>query len=349
MRFAIQTSNLSKTFVYPPKLRSFFASDKSSKKTIALDSVSIAVESGKILGLLGLNGAGKTTLIKILSTLLLPSSGQALINGYDVIREEAKVRTSVGFVSGEERSFYWRLTGRQNLEFFASLHNLQPYQARKKIANLAEKLGFEEQLDQRFHAYSAGIKQRMAIARALLSNPSVLFLDEPTKNLDPLTTQDVHRIIKEQIVEKQGATVILTTHHLDEAENLSDSIAVLDRGKVRFFGSIGQLKKQLHLPEIYNMQVSNFDPHSIKSLEPLVKISFIDQKEPLDDLSLHFKSTRQGKELSIVSEHIVRSGGTILSCEKLNNSLEKIFLELTSPDCHDAYADNQESFERIEE
>ncbi len=144
MHYAIKTSDLSKIFTPPLKLRDFFSKDKRPERTVALDSVSFGIEKGRVFGLLGLNGAGKTTLIKVLSTLILPTSGQAWVNGYDIVRDEARVRASIGLATGDERSFYWRLTGRQNLEFFASLYNLQSFQAKKKISELSEELGLNK-------------------------------------------------------------------------------------------------------------------------------------------------------------------------------------------------------------
>ncbi len=188
----------------------------------------------------------------------------------------------------------------------------------------------------------------MAIARALLRNPPVLFLDEPTKNLDPRSAQDMRQIIQQKMVEEQGATVVLATHRLDEAEDLCDSLAILEQGRVQFCGTVGKLKELLKLPVTYSMQVTNFNSLSIASLKQLVNISLNGSKAPADEICLEFESTRQGEELSIVSQHIVQSGGTILACDKQDSTLEKMFLHLATTNLTDN-ADNKKVLKRIEE
>jgi len=211
----------------------------------SLNSVSINVREGEVFGLIGPNGAGKTTLIKILCTLITPTSGRAYVNGYDVIKESSDVRRSIGFVTTDERSFYWRLTGRQNLEFFAALHNIRGNEARERIGELLRSMDLSERADELFMGYSAGMKQRLAIARGLLNEPSVLFMDEPTRSLDPGAARSLRELIKSYIVNEQGKTVFLSSHNLDEVEDLCQRIAIFDRGKVRATGTVNGLKEGL--------------------------------------------------------------------------------------------------------
>jgi ABC-2 type transport system ATP-binding protein len=211
----------------------------------SLDSVSMNVRKGEVLGLLGPNGAGKSTLIKILCTLILPSDGEAYVNGYDVIKDSRRVRESLGFVTTDERSFYWRLTGRENLQFFATLHNMGSDKARKKVEELLDVVRLKNRADELFLNYSAGMKQRMAIARGLLNDPSVLFMDEPTRSLDPGSAKNLRDFIKEHIVTEQGKTVFICTHQLDEAEQLCHRVAILDEGRIKAIGKPEDLKSEL--------------------------------------------------------------------------------------------------------
>lgn len=331
MSFAIETVNLTKKFPIPGGISDFLSGPSSSKEVVALDSVSISIPQGKLFGLIGPNGAGKTTLIKILCTLIWPTSGRALIDGHDVIEDDVRVRSSIGLVSGEERSFYWRLTGRQNLEFFATLYNLPRAVAGKKIEQLLEELDLKEHANRKFYTYSAGIKQRMAIARGLLNDPSTLFLDEPTKSLDPASAQHIREIIREKIVNEREATAIFTTHRLEEVENLCDGIAILNKGKVCFSGTLGELKAKFKLLCTYTMRVSNFNSGAASALKKLLENPLICHEDVrTGELLLEFKFSKPERELSPVIEHILRLGGNILSCERRDTALEEMFFKLTA-------------------
>jgi len=210
-----------------------------------LIDVNIRVGKGEVLGLLGPNGAGKSTLIKILCTLILPSEGDAYVNGYDVVKEGQKARASIGFVTTDERSFYWRLSGRENLQFFATLYNLPQSDVKARVEELLEVVHLKKRADEPFLSYSAGMKQSMAIARGLLNDPAVLFMDEPTRSLDPGAAKGLRQFIKEHIVEEKGKTVFISTHQLDEAEELCDRVAILDEGRIKADASPADLKSSL--------------------------------------------------------------------------------------------------------
>lgn len=210
----------------------------------ALCGVSLAVGEGEVLGLLGPNGAGKTTLIKILATLVSPDSGEARIAGYDLRSQAAKIRHCIGLVNTNERSFFWRLTGRQNLQFFARLYNLQGNSMQKRIDDLLGIVGLEEKADSRFMGWSTGQRQRLAIARALLSEPRVLLFDEPTASLDPLASAALIAFVKNELV-GQGRTVIWCTHDLAEARQISDRVAILHRGRVLQCAPLDELQQGL--------------------------------------------------------------------------------------------------------
>ncbi len=203
----------------------------------ALDGVDLEVKPGEVLGLLGPNGAGKTTLLKILCTLLIPTAGQATVNGYDVVRDSYRVRQAVGYCLDTERSFYYRLTGIQNLSFFATLNNLDSRQATARVADVLDVVGLKEAAEKPFMTYSRGMQQKLGLARALLTDPSVLLLDEPTKSLDPGATEEFRRFIRGSLVEKLGKTVLLVTHSLEEARACCDQLVVLEGGRIAFQGA----------------------------------------------------------------------------------------------------------------
>lgn len=215
----------------------------------AVESVNITVKKGEVFGLLGPNGAGKTTLIKMLCTLIVPTRGMAYVNGRDTLRQGEAVRKSIGLVTGEERSFYWRLTGKQNLRFFGSLYNLKPEDTKRKIEYLVELLDMREYINARFDEYSTGMKQHLAVARSLLGDAQVLFMDEPTKSLDHPSATQLRRFIKERIVGQEKKTVFFTTHILNEAADFGDRLAIMDRGRVKAVGTVPELKKRIENPE----------------------------------------------------------------------------------------------------
>lgn len=200
---------------------------------MAVAEVDLDVAEGELFALVGRNGAGKTTLVKLFTTLLLPSRGHAAIHGADVDRDHAAVRRLIGFASAEERSFYWRLSGRENLEFFASLHHVHGQSRRERIEDLISRLELDDFIDRRFDTYSSGMKQRVALARGLLGRPRVLFLDEPTRSLDPAAQKHTRALIAD--LKRSGITIVLVTHQLDEARELGDRIGFMADGRLRTF------------------------------------------------------------------------------------------------------------------
>lgn len=196
----------------------------------ALRGVSFGVEAGTTLGIIGANGAGKSTLLRVLATLLIPTRGRALVGGFDVERTPARVRQFIGMHTGSDAGFYARLTGRQNLQFFAALNNLSPCEAQQRIEATAHTLDLGDSLDRQVRTLSTGMVQRLGLARALLHRPAVLLLDEPTRSLDPLTAQAFRRTLRDELVRKQGTAVLFSSHSLQEVAELADRVAVLDAG-----------------------------------------------------------------------------------------------------------------------
>jgi len=205
-------------------------SPRRSRPVTALDDVSLTVDRGAVHGLLGPNGAGKTTLVRILSTVLLPTSGRARVLGYDVVDETAAVRRLIGIVFGGERGLYTRLTGRQNVEYWAALYRLRGSLVRSRTQALLERVGLAERADARVETYSRGMKQRLHLARGLVGDARVLFLDEPTTGLDPLGAREFRTLVAE--LKREGRTILLATHDMAEAEALCDRVTLIDRGRI---------------------------------------------------------------------------------------------------------------------
>jgi ABC-2 type transport system ATP-binding protein len=237
---AVAIENLSKT--YPPsfpRLKKFLR--LSVKPPVeALKNVSFEIETGEIFGLIGRNGAGKTTLTKIIATLVQPSDGRVSVKNFDSVRDEVKVRSLIGLATAEERSFYWRLSGEQNMMFFARLYGMNDAEARRKIGDLFEKLNLTELAKRRFSEFSTGNKQRLAVARALLAAPPILLLDEPTRSLDPLAAAELRGLISSL----ENVSVLLTSHNLTEVEELCHRVAVISKGEIRDIDAPENLRRK---------------------------------------------------------------------------------------------------------
>src|SRR5688572_29322470 len=180
-----------------------------SPEVLALEGVTLDIEEGEVRGLLGPNGAGKTTLVRILCTVLLPTSGRASVFGLDVERDAKAVRKIIGIVFGGERGLYWNLTGRQNLEYWAALYRVPVHETPRRVNRLLERVGLSDRADDLVEAYSRGMKQRLHLARGLIGDARILFLDEPTTGMDPIAAQDFRGIVRE--LRSEGRTVLLTT------------------------------------------------------------------------------------------------------------------------------------------
>lgn len=217
---AIETHGLSRRY----------ASGNGRGDILALSDVTMSMEVGEVRGLLGPNGAGKTTLVKLLSTVLLPSAGWARVLGHDVVTETAAVRRAIGIVFGGDKGLYMKLTARQNLEYWAALYQVPAGQTRARVTNLLERTGLAERADHLVQTYSRGMKQRLHLARGLVGNARVIYLDEPTLGMDPMAARDFRQLVRD--LREEGRTILLTTHDMAEAEALCDRVALIDHGKV---------------------------------------------------------------------------------------------------------------------
>jgi ABC-2 type transport system ATP-binding protein len=229
-------------FPIPKRYRELVLHPLRPRRTrIALSDVTFEIEKGDRIAVLGPNGAGKTTLLKLIGGLLMPSEGSITVNGFSTVRHNSAARKSVGFVLSEERSFFWRLSAVQNLEFFGALDNLWSKDLQDRIHELIRLVGLEDAADKPIAAYSSGMKQRLALARGLIAEPGVIILDEPTRALDPLACDELVDLILRRIHKDAGKTLLIATHRLEEAIKLCNKVLVIDKGRVRGFDCIADL------------------------------------------------------------------------------------------------------------
>ena len=236
---AVRAERLSKTYLKRRSLREIARHPFARAEPVTgLLDVDLVVPRGTIYGILGPNGAGKTTFLKVLSGLILPSAGRVEVEGHDVATDDRRVREVIGFVTADERSFYWRLSGYENLMFFARLYGFDAAAARRRVDELAATMEIAEFAGRQFMGYSTGMRQRLAICRALLHDPPVVCLDEPTRSLDPIAAKHLRRFIATRLHADARKTVLLATHNLAEAEDLCDRVAILAKGRVVREGSV---------------------------------------------------------------------------------------------------------------
>jgi ABC-2 type transport system ATP-binding protein len=293
--------------------------------TTAVQDVSLTVPAGELFGLLGPNGAGKTTLIKIFCTLILPSAGRARIAGHS-LAEDAAIRAAVGFVVADERSFYWRLTARQNLQFFAALHRMYGRQADERVIDVLRLVDLVDRADDRFSNYSSGMRQRLAIARSLLHQPDILFLDEPSRSLDPTATNRLHNLIRD-LMRKRAVTIFLITHDLSEAEKLCDRVAVMHQGRLRAIGRPVELRQKLARQMHYQVRVDRLPAETGRELARIVSPLRIESTTELDEL--HFPAGEIDGSLTAVLDLLRGRGLQIHSIEGSPPTLEEVFSHFT--------------------
>jgi len=227
------------------------------KTTVAVKDISFNIRRGELFGLLGPNGAGKTTTVKILATILLPTSGSASVLGYDVVKQTQAVRERIGFTFGGARGLYGRLSAYDNLRYFAELYAIEPGVVQKRIAELLELVGLADRKDDRVETYSSGMQQRLHLARALLHDPELIYLDEPTVGIDPIGARELRKTVKQ--LSQAGKTILLTTHYMAEAEELCDRIAIINHGRIVALDTPASLKKQISGETLFEVEVRSTD------------------------------------------------------------------------------------------
>jgi ABC-2 type transport system ATP-binding protein len=324
MPSAVETDGLTKWYVRPRSVVDLVRGRPATQK-LALTDVTLCVEQGEVFGLLGPNGSGKTTFLKILSTILSPTSGTARIFGHDVLREPRQVRQLVALVTAEERSLYWRLTGRQNLEFFARLYGIERRRMDMKISELLELFVLSDAEHVRVAEYSTGMRQKLAIARGLLSDPKLLFLDEPTRGLDPAAAHNLLNLVRERAVEHFENTVILTTHIAREVEQLCDRIATLNHGTLTYLGPVELLGRSAERTVTYSMLVSGMSAVMTERIRTKPGVLACTSVEGNGVANIEIVLACDAITLSDVLRLLLFNNVEVLRCSLKERSLEETF------------------------
>ena len=300
---------------------------KSKGRTVeALDNVTISVEKGELFGLLGPNGAGKTTLIKIFTTLLLPTSGEAYVHGYDVTKDEKKIRPIINMVSGGEYSGYGLLTVEENLWMFSQFYGIPGKKARKTIDELLARLNIEGMAKRKLRTLSTGERQRVSIIRAFMTDPLVVFLDEPTLGLDVETARLIRKFIREWLRNDANRTVLLTTHYMMEADELCDRIAIIDEGKIVALDTPKTLKSMVKKEISLKIEVyPDINLDWLNSLEGVLGFTSEEMGGKVNLRVMVTNETAVGEVLAGISQ----KGGRIQYLHKEEPTLEDVFLKLT--------------------
>lgn len=288
---------------------------KSYGNLTAVDRLTLDIEANEIFGLLGANGAGKTTTIHMLATLLKPTSGSATVNGYDIVSQPAKVRSSIGIVF-QAPSSDDILTGYENLHLHSMLYSVPRHIRKKRIEEVLELVGLAERKDDPVKTYSGGMRRRLEIARGLLHKPKVMFLDEPTLGLDPASREVMWRYVR-RLVEEEKITVILTTHYMEEADMLCDRIAIIDKGKVVALDTPAGLKAGLGGDII---RIKTKDPSALKLVRGLDFVSGVEQSDGFLVLSVNDAK----KALPVLLQQVEAE-----SAEFSSPTLNDVFIKIT--------------------
>jgi len=254
MRTVIEVENIGKTFkLNKPLAKQLFSLFSRFEKFYALKNISFSIEAGQVLALVGANGSGKTTLIRIIADLLLADYGAVTLAGQDVKSNSCRIRKKIGYVSSDERSFFWRLSGKENLEFFGCLYGLSSGVLKERIDCCLAEFDFEKESRKLFRDYSAGMRKKLAVIRALLHQPEILLLDEVTNSLDPESAEKIKSIIKKYVSASPNRAVIWSTHRFEEINQLCDQVMMIKQGQAAFLGEAKEfshyLKKQKQLSQ----------------------------------------------------------------------------------------------------
>jgi ABC-2 type transport system ATP-binding protein len=333
--FAIRTEDLTRTY-RRKRRRGWFRkkSDDTPAEFTALNRVNLEVRPGELFGLLGPNGAGKTTLIKILTTLLAPSAGKAWVDGLDVETQQHALRPRINMVSGGESSGYGILTVRENLWMFARIYGVPNHLIRERTDRMLDIVGLTEQANSRVSHLSTGQRQKMNFCRGFITDPKILFLDEPTLGLDVTAARSIRQFVRQWMKEDANRTLLLTTHYMAEADELCDRLAIVDRGKILACDSPAELKRRVQERPIFEMSLAP-GANGVADVTGLPGVHQATRTETPTTIELKVSLDEEAAIGGVVQK--VAGGGTrILGLKKVELTLEDVFIELVGHGIEDA-------------
>jgi len=319
MQHAVETQSL--TRVFRPKKK------KEGDVVTALDSVDLRIDRGELFGVLGPNGAGKTTLLKILSTLLLPTSGKAYVAGFDVEKDLLAVRERINMVSGGEISGYGLLTVRENLWMFSQFYGIKSKEANARIDELLGRFGLTEKAKAKVRTLSTGQRQKMNVIRGFVTNPEIVFLDEPTLGLDVNAARAVREFVVDWIRKDRGRTVLLTTHYMMEADELCDRIAIIDDGKILACDTPSNLKRTVKMNATLTLSISGLN--EIDGFDTIPGLNSYSQTKDVESSTTKLRFVVEDEScISDIVSKVVAEGSKIMSLQKTEPTLEDVFIKL---------------------
>jgi ABC-2 type transport system ATP-binding protein len=326
MEAAVQVRGLKKYFISRKK-KLFKTIEKKEFK--AVDGVSFDIYKGEIFGLLGPNGAGKTTTIKMITGLLRPTSGSVCVMDKDVDKNPMQALKNIGTVLAGDRSIYWKLTARENLEYFAALYGCNKKEAKKRAEHIIKRLDLTEKADELVEKFSTGMKQKVALGKALIPNAPVVLLDEPTLGLDPQSALNLREIIID--IKSEGRTVLLTTHYMEEADFLCDRIAIIDGGKIIALDTPENLKKSINEVKSIKIELTKADEKLINEIKAMESIKNVinDYNSDKRNYTLTIHHTNGNTIIQKLLDCISKNKSQILNINVLEPSLEDVFIHLT--------------------
>jgi ABC-2 type transport system ATP-binding protein len=328
---ALEVRNLTKKFRRGKGLK--------KREILAVNNASFSIEEGEIFGLLGPNGAGKTTVVRCISTLLIPDGGKIFLFGREVFTNSLWARGNIGLLTSGERTLYWKLSAVDNLKFFAALYGMTPKERDKRISYLLELLGLKEVAQERVERYSSGMKQKLSLARALLHDPKVLLLDEPTLGLDPGFARFIRNFIKEELKNRYKKTILLTTHYMEEADELCDRIAFINKGKIVDVKTPEEYKQELPHKEVLEIRfIGSCDKRRIEELPSVESVSLF-SKDGITTLKVIGK---RSEEILAPTIKAISEEGKILSINNLQPTLEDVFIYITGTSLKEDTKETQE-------
>ncbi|HYA78676.1 MAG TPA: ABC transporter ATP-binding protein [Verrucomicrobiae bacterium] len=329
---AVQTMNLTKTFKSKIQTSETKFYNRKTISVNAIDHLNLEIKKGELFGLLGPNGAGKTTLVKMLCTLLPPDSGTALINGYDIIKDQMKVKRSLGTLfSVGERGFFWRLNGYRNLEFYASIYNVPRQKRHERILEVLKLVGLDNSTFQLYQKYSGGMKRKLALARTLLPDPPIMMLDEPTTGLDAISSRNIRDFVK-STVQETGKTVLYTTHYIEEAAQICTKIGILKQGQIVALDTPYALRDKIKKSELIYLIVEELSPPQLENMRSIQGVIDITEKNGEDLMSsqkglcVELQSVDQ---LPSIFDFLFEQKIKLVNFKREEPSLEDAFIELT--------------------